>query len=547
MRKLQQHREKFLLLGGRFVLTYIDTLRNMTTPENGCKKNSISKILFPGSSQADMAPIFRNKVQQDSFFFLFFTISRQKLIPMVQGTARIIAFFCQLFILFFFFLPLFPPALAPAYASSAFPLYKAITPNVAFWEKVYGTYTSRQGILHDKNDLAIIYGAVDLVDWNTPGAARINKHLIRLAREHYKDILDELASGEKPETRAEKRIAALFSHKDKKRRGYKKARDNIRLQIGQKDRFLQGVIRSGAYMPTIRAVFRKKKLPIELAYLPHVESSFNPRARSKVGAVGLWQFTRATGRNYMMINSLVDERYDPYVSSLAAAALLKKNHAQLGSWPLALTAYNYGRAGMVRALKKQKTYVNIFNNHQTGLFKFASKNFYSEFLAAMRVARRLEKNPAIKKDRPRVNFLVRLRGFTDFEQLRRYFRISRDRLIRLNPALRKPVLEGKKFIPKGYRLRLPDTRKNRQRAKKMGRRLYHVRQIRDVVYIVRRGDTISAISRKTGISRHRLIQANHLNRRAAIRVGQHLILPGKKHSARTGRTVILKDRAKYRP
>jgi membrane-bound lytic murein transglycosylase D len=464
---------------------------------------------------------------------------------MVQGTARIIAFFCQLFILFFFFLPLFPPALATAYAKPDFPLYKAIAPNVAFWEKVYGTYTSRQGILHDKNDLSIIYGAVDLVDWNTPGAARINKHLIRLAREHYKDILDDLASGEKPETRDEKRIAALFAHR--KHKGYKKARENIRLQIGQKDRFRKGVIRSGAYLPSIKRIFRKKRLPAELAYLPHVESSFNPRAHSKVGAVGLWQFTRSTGRNYMMINNLVDERYDPYVSSQAAAALLKKNYAQLGSWPLALTAYNYGRAGMVRALKKQKTYVNIFNNHRTGLFKFASRNFYSEFLAAMRVARRLEKDPAIKKDRPRATFLVRLRGYTDFEELRRYFRLSHKRLAALNPALRKPVLEGKKYIPKGYRLRLPDTKKNRQRVKKLARRLYHSRQIRDMVYIVRRGDTISSISRKTGISKRRLIQANHLNKRATIRVGQRLVLPGRNRSARAGRIVILKDRAKYRP
>jgi len=464
---------------------------------------------------------------------------------MVQGTARIIAFFCRLFILFFFFLPLFPPATATAYATPDFPLYKAITPNVAFWEKVYGTYTSRQGILHDKNDLSIIYGAVDLVDWNTPGAARINKHLIRLAREHYKDILDDLASGEKPETREEKRIAALFSHR--KHKGYKKARENIRLQIGQKDRFRKGVIRSGAYLPSIKRIFRKKRLPAELAYLPHVESSFNPRAHSKVGAVGLWQFTRSTGRNYMMINDLVDERYDPYVSSQAAAALLKKNYAQLGSWPLALTAYNYGRAGMVRALKKQKTYVNIFNNHRTGLFKFASRNFYSEFLAAMRVARRLEKDPAIKKDRPRATFLVRLRGYTDFEELRRYFRLSHKRLASLNPALRKPVLEGKKYIPKGYRLRLPDTKKNRQRVKKLARRLYHSRQIRDMVYIVRRGDTISSISRKTGISKRRLIQANHLNKRATIRVGQRLVLPGRNRSARAGKILILKDQAKKRP
>jgi len=464
---------------------------------------------------------------------------------MVQATARIIAFFCGLFIPFFLFSPLFPAGPHVAQAATPFPLYRAIAPNVAFWEKVYGTYTSQKGILHDKNDLSIVYGAVDLVDWNTPGAARINKHLIRLARQHYKDILDDLANGEQPETREEKRIAALFSHR--KHKGYRKARDNIRLQIGQKDRFRKGVIRSGAYLPSIKRIFRKKRLPVELAYLPHVESSFNPRAHSKVGAVGLWQFTRSTGRNYMMINDLVDERYDPYVSSQAAAELLKKNYDQLGSWPLALTAYNYGRAGMVRALKKQKTYVNIFNNHRTGRFKFASRNFYSEFLAALKVARRLEKDPSIKKDRPRATFLVRLRGYTDFEELRRYFRLSRSRLAALNPALRKPVLEGKKYIPRGYRLRLPDTRKNRQRVKNLAKRLYHPHQIRDKVYIVRRGDTISSISRKTGISKRRLIQANHLNKRATIRVGQRLVLPGEKRLSGTGKIVILRDQAKRRP
>ncbi len=483
----------------------------------------------------------------ESFLSPPFHNQQVQYIRMVQAIARIIAFFCGLFILFFLFIPLFLSGQGMAHASSAFPLYRAIAPNVAFWEKVYGTYTSRKGILHDKNDLSIIYGTVDLVDWNTPGAARINKHLIRLARQHYKDILEDLADGEKPATREEKRIAALFAHR--KVKGYKKARDNIRLQIGQKDRFIQGVIRSGAYLPSIKRIFRKKKLPAELAYLPHVESSFNPRAHSKVGAVGLWQFTRSTGRNYMMINDLVDERYDPYVSSQAAAELLKKNYSQLGTWPLALTAYNYGRAGMVRALKKQKTYVNIFNNHRTGLFKFASRNFYSEFLAAMRVARRLEKDPHIKKERPRSTFLVRLRGYTDFEELRRYFRISRERLAKLNPALKKPVLEGKKFIPKGYRLRLPDTRKNRLRVKKLARRLYHSHQIRDKVYIVRRGDTISSISRKTGISRRRLIQANHLNKHATIRIGQRLILPGKgkRQSSRQGTIIILQDHAKRRP
>ena len=83
--------------------------------------------------------------------------------------------------------------------------------------------------------------------------------------------------------------------------------------------------------------------------LPHVESSFNAAAYSKVGAAGLWQFMRSTGRRYMRVDDAVDERLDPYRSTEAAAQLLAYNYRVLGSWPLALTAYNHGAAGMRRA------------------------------------------------------------------------------------------------------------------------------------------------------------------------------------------------------
>ena len=90
----------------------------------------------------------------------------------------------------------------------------------------------------------------------------------------------------------------------------------------------------------------------------------------------------------MTTTQLIDERADPYVATQAAAQVLKDNYAALQSWPLALTAYNYGRAGMVRAAGEHGSYENIFNSYSQGYFKFASRNFYSEFLAAMRVAKR---------------------------------------------------------------------------------------------------------------------------------------------------------------
>ena len=451
----------------------------------------------------------------------------------------------RLFTLYFCLAFFFTPGLGQAKKNTKFPVYPVIKANVKFWEDVYGTYTSRQGILHDMHDLNIVYGVIDLVDWNTPGAARINKKLIKVARRRYKKILNDLGHGHKARTREGKRIAALFPKS--RHSHFLKAKDNIRLQIGQKDRFRQGVIRSGAYMPKIMAIFKSHNLPVELAYLPHVESSFNPRAHSKAGAVGLWQFTRGTGKKYMTIDSVLDERYDPQLASHAAAKLLKENYRQLGSWPLALTAYNYGRAGMVRALRQQKTYENIYKNHKTKIFKFAARNFYSEFVAALRVARRLEKDRSLIRDHPAASISLRMDGFAEPGGVRRYFKLSRKDFARLNPALRDPVLKGEKYIPKGYLLRLPATKLTRERIGTMGTRYYHSRQIHDSTHTVRRGDTIGSIGRKYGISTRALIQANKLNSKATIRIGQKLVLPGRKAEKKQTGIIILKEQAKRKP
>ncbi len=446
-----------------------------------------------------------------------------------------------------FFLILVLMLASPAHGAKRrqnFPIYPSIQANVHFWELIYGRYTTTQGVLHDKNNLSIIYTVVDLVDWNTPGAARINKNLIRIARQRYKEILTRLGSGKKPATREEKRVAALFP----KRRHpvYLKARENIRLQIGQKDSFYQGVIRSGAYIRSIKKIFKRYGLPQELAYLPHVESSFNPRALSKAGATGLWQFTRSTGRQYLTINELVDERYDPLLASHAAARLLKENYALLGTWPLALTAYNYGRNGMLRAVREKKTYENIFRFHRKGRFKFASRNFYPEFLAAMRVARRLERDRSIILDRPRGTITVRLRGYAPASELRAYFGVSREDFALLNPALRRPVLEDRKYIPKGYLLRLPATSVTRRKVAAMGTRFYRSRQIRDRIYIVRKGDTAGAIARRYNLSLKELRIANNLDRHSRIRIGQKLKIPRPAGTA-NNRIIVLRSRGKRRP
>lgn len=430
-------------------------------------------------------------------------------------------------------------------AAELFPLYPSIRNNVAFWEDVYSRYSTTQGILHDQDNLQIVYGVVDLVNWEIPGSAHLNKEIIKSARQRYKSILNDLASGMAPRSAEEKRVAALFPKGS--RHAFLKARDNVRLQVGQKDRFLEGIIRSGAYLPIIRKILNDHGLPVELAYLPHVESSFNPRAYSKAGASGLWQFTRGTGVKFLTISDEVDERSDPYFSTVAAARFLKENYAQLDTWPLAITAYNHGRAGMVRAVREKGSYENIFKSYEGDLFKFASRNFYSEFIAAMNVARRLENDPRIVRDQPEATLLLQMAGYARAADIRTHFRIAPEDFARLNPSLKEPVLNGKKFIPKGFQVRLPATSGMRELAGAFPSSLYHSGQIRDREYTVRRGDTAGTIARKFGLSVQELTRTNNLDKRATIRIGQRLKIPGGRQETAKAIATLRPDRTKQKP
>ncbi len=421
------------------------------------------------------------------------------------------------------FLVGFPGSALSSAGSSALPLYPVIENNVRFWKDIYTKYSHTTAVIHDKNDLSVVYETVATLDGQLPGAEKVNKMLLDSKKNHYIAILRKL-SRTTPGTAEERRIAALFSSPG---RGAKMARaaDAVRVQTGLKERFLEGVIRSGAYLPAIKRIFRSYNLPEDLAYLPHVESSFDIKAYSKLGASGVWQFTRSTGKQYMRIDAAVDERSDPLLAAHAAAKYLKNSYSLLGSWPLALTSYNYGTGGMLRALRDKGSYERIFSEYSQGHFKFASRNFYSEFLAALAAAKELEGNPAVRLDRPEASRSIVLKKKATIQEVKRHFGVSSGTLQRLNPALKPVVFSGQRPIPRGYALNLPATAK-RSATEPISTvsRSVHREAEKGITHKVKRGDTVSGLSRRYHISPQSLIAANNL-RRGGIRIGQSLRIP----------------------
>lgn len=405
-----------------------------------------------------------------------------------------------------------------------FPRYRTIEKNVAFWEKVYSHYSLTQAVIHDSDDISKIYEIIPLLDDDLPGAARLNSIFQRRAKEKYRAILLQLTQ-KVPTNPDEKRVAALFVGKDRMQK-IRLAADNVRSQRGQKERFLQGVLHSGRYMKEIKRIIRAYNLPEDLAYLPHVESSFNFQAYSKFGAAGIWQFTRATGKEYLTIDYALDERLDPILATHAAAKYLQNSYFTLNNWPLALTSYNYGLSGMVRAVVEEGSYQQIFNNYEKGRFKFASRNFYPEFLAALNVAKELEKKHRQKLDPPQSTMYLKLAGYAHIADIAKHFSISKETIVQLNPALRPAVVSEEKYIPKGYNLRLPASKQTSRQLASISSQLYKKRQKASLFHRVQKGDTAGSIARQHGVSLTSLIKANNLDKYATIYPKQKLRIPG---------------------
>jgi membrane-bound lytic murein transglycosylase D len=398
---------------------------------------------------------------------------------------------------------------------------------VGFWIRVYTEISTSQGFLHDQNDLSIVYRTMK---FDSDVQPRQRRDAVDEERAKIEKMLQRLAEGATDLSDDEKRVATAFGNSGTSAR-YAEAAQGVRFQLGQADRFREGLERSSQWEAHIAQTFANLGLPPELAALPHVESSFDPTAYSKVGAAGLWQFMRATGRRFLRIDDAVDERMDPFRATEAAAQLLDYNYRFLGNWPLALTAYNHGAAGMRRAADSLGTtdIVSIIRDYRSPSFGFASKNFFPSFLAALTIDSDHEKYfPGLKRRAELAFIEVEMPAYVPFDVLQKTLQVERAKLLELNPAFRPALLNGSRYVPKGYKLRLPPENKDwtsARLAQQISLQDQYLDQPRARSYKVRKGDSLASIARRHGMTAAALARLNRLPADTEPRTGRMLQLP----------------------
>ncbi|HPG38111.1 MAG TPA: transglycosylase SLT domain-containing protein [bacterium] len=353
-------------------------------------------------------------------------------------------------------------SIMPLHAGENFPRPPEIQDNVDFWVYIYSIYTQNDVVIHDAEHLDIVYQVINLNDYSSPdtGPRERWKTVTSLIRE-YREILGTFARKDHIDydqlTDQERHVYLLWLDSNDPDK-YSKAQVNIRGQRGLTDNFKAGLQRSGKFIPEFKRIFKSYQLPEELCYLPHVESSFTNFAFSKSGAAGLWQFIRSTGRLYLKINNVVDERLDPYAATDAAARLLRHNYQELESWPLAITAYNHGVNGMARARRQfgADNFGNVVRNYKSRSFGFASRNFYAEFLAATWVVQHCHYYfDSLAMEQPEILTGFILPENMNINKLAERLSLPCELIKEYNPALRAPVIHAHCDIPVGFNLRLP--------------------------------------------------------------------------------------------
>lgn len=422
----------------------------------------------------------------------------------------------------------------PAIADERLPRYPELAPKVAFWTDVFTKHSSRHMVFHDPELLDVVWEVHDVSSLVDGDMAATQK--TRALRDYQAQAIDLLAERIRrlehsaPQNDAERRVAAVLAKHAGKLPSHTELAARVRVQRGLGDKLCDSYRRASAYLPQMRPLLVKHGVPEELAYLPLVESGYNIGAHSHKGAVGIYQFTRGTGRRYLHIDNAVDERRDPLLATEAAAKYLRSNYDQLGAWPLAITGYNHGEHGVGYAVRKlgTKHLPTIIAKYDGRSFGFASKNFYAEFLAAvdsMAIARSrcsADGVPPLGRDS------VRVRAYVPLRKLASAAGLDVAALAALNPALTSDVVRGRLHVPRGYTLYLPSGMGPSFETAYASLPADSKAEAQAVVlgtHTVRAGETLSEIAGEYRTSVSALLRTNGMKDPRRIRVGQRLKVP----------------------
>ena len=295
------------------------------------------------------------------------------------------------------------------------------------------------------------------------------------------------------------------------------------MQGRMRDYIQESLERGAKYMPMIQKVFRAEGLPLDLAYIPIIESSFKTNALSKASAKGPWQFMKPTAREHdLKMDWFIDERSDPEKATVAAAKYLKTLSRMFeGDWNLVLAAYNGGPGRVSRAIKRAGVDDFWKLSATTKYLPRETREYVPLILAAMIIGR----NPAqygfeAVTAAPLAYDKVTLPKAIDLRRVAEWAGTTVDEIQTLNPELRRwttpvkyPEYEIK--VPQGsgevLSARLADASPSDFSALKW--------------YTAKKGETLLTVARRFGISRADVAEANNLSVKARLRPGQDLIIP----------------------
>lgn len=297
----------------------------------------------------------------------------------------------------------------------------------------------------------------------------------------------------------------------------------VELFQGRLREFLTAGLERGAqYLPMIQNVFRAEGLPLDLAYIPLIESAFKPTALSKAKAKGVWQFMSGTGRDHGLRQDwYVDERSDPDKATVAAARYLKTLYTMFQDWHLAMASYNGGPGRVQRAIKRSGRDEFWSLSSSARFLPRETREYVPMILAAVIIA----KNPAkygfdvIARLAPAIE-TVFVPSAVDLRRVAEWAGVTADEIQTLNPELRRwtTPIRGE-----AYALKVPAGSAENVRTQLAAATPNELNALQ--WYTVKRGETLTTISRKLRVSRADLAEANYLKASSRVEAGAKLLIP----------------------